>query len=155
MPGLGSTVACFLGYGIAKKAAKTGDKFGSGEIKGVAAPEAANNAVVGSSLIPLFTLGIPGSVAASLLVGAFIIHGITPGPLMFEEHGRAVYGIYGSMLIGNIATLVLGYVGIKLFIKVLQIQKQILYSIILFTCIVGAYIWRQIHSTCIQWHFLW
>ncbi|EGB14175.1 protein of unknown function DUF112 transmembrane [Pseudodesulfovibrio mercurii] len=139
-PGLGSTVACFMSYGIAKKMGKPGEKYGTGEIKGVAAPEAANNAVVGSSLIPLFTLGIPGSVAASLLVGAFVIHGITPGPLMFEEHGREVYSIYGCMIVGNIAVLILGYLGIKIFVKVLEVPKQILYPIILFTCVVGTYI---------------
>ena len=138
-PGLGSTVACFLSYGVAEKAAKPGDKFRKGEIKGVCAPETANNAVVGAALIPLFTLGIPGSVAASLLVGAFIVHGITPGPLMFEEHGRAVYGVYGSMIIGNLLTLLLGLLSIRVFMRVLDIPKEVLFPIILFICIMGAY----------------
>lgn len=139
-PGLGSTVAAFLSYGVAKKSAKSTEKFGQGELKGVAAPETASNAVIGAALIPLFTLGIPGSVAASLLVGAFIVHGITPGPLMFEEHGRAVYGIYGSMIVGSIATLILGYMGIRVFVKVLCVPKRILYPVIIFICIMGAYI---------------
>ncbi len=139
-PGIGSTIASFLSYGVTKKSAKENEKFGEGEIKGVAAPEAANNAVVGASLIPLFTLGIPGSVAATFLIGAFIIHGITPGPLMFEENTRAVYGIYGSMLVGNVLTLVLGYIGLKVFVKVLSVPKSILYPIILMICIMGAYI---------------
>ena len=138
-PGLGSTVACFLSYGIAEKAAKPGDKFRHGELKGVCAPETANNAVVGAALIPLFTLGIPGSVAASLLVGAFIVHGITPGPLMFEEHGRTVYGGYGSMILGNIATLLLGLISIRVFVKVLDIPKEVLFPVILFICLMGAY----------------
>lgn len=138
-PGLGSSVAAFLSYGIAKKTAKPGDKFGEGEIKGVAAPETANNAVVGASLIPLFTLGIPGSVAASFLIAAFIIHGVTPGPLMFEEHARMVYGIYGSLLIGSAACLILGLFSVKLFAKLLEVPKIILYPIILFICIIGTY----------------
>ncbi len=138
-PGLGSTVACFLSYGVAEKAAKPGDKFRQGEIKGVCAPETANNAVVGAALIPLFTLGIPGSVAASLLVGAFIVHGITPGPLMFEEHGRAVYGVYGSMIIGNLLTLLLGLLSIRIFVRVLDIPKEVLFPIILFICAMGSY----------------
>lgn len=142
-PGLGATVAAFLSYGIAKKGAKPGENYGEGEIKGIAAPETANNAVVGSALIPLFTLGIPGSVATSLLVGAFIVHGITPGPLMFEEHGRTVYGIYGSMLISCAATLILGYAGIHAGVKILEVPKRILNPIILFTCLIGAFIIQQ------------
>ena len=138
-PGLGSSVAAFLSYGIAKKTAGPCDKFGEGEIKGIAAPETANNAVVGAALIPLFTLGIPGSVAASLLIGAFIIHGITPGPLMFEEHGRAVAGIYGSMVVGSIACLILGLCSNRIFVKMLEVPKIILYPIILYICIMGTY----------------
>ena len=139
-PGLGSSVAAFLAYGIAKKRAKPDEKFGEGEIKGIAAPESANNAVVGSSLIPLFTLGIPGSVAASLMIGAFVIHGITPGPLMFEEHARSVYGIYGSMIVACVACLMLGMFAAKSFCKVLRVPRQFLYSTILFTCILGAFV---------------
>ena len=138
-PGLGSSVAAFLSYGIAKKTADPCDRYGEGEIRGIAAPETANNAVVGAALIPLFTLGIPGSVAASLLVGAFIIHGITPGPLMFEEHGRAVYGIYGSMIVGSLACLILGLCSNRLFVKMLEVPKIILYPIILYICVMGTY----------------
>lgn len=138
-PGLGSTVACFLSYGVAEKAAKPGDRFRQGDIRGVCAPETANNAVVGSALIPLFTLGIPGSVAASLLVGAFIVHGVTPGPLMFEEHGRMVYAVYGSMILGNLATLLLGFLSIRIFVRVLDIPKEVLFPVILFICAMGAY----------------
>ncbi|MBO4318254.1 MAG: tripartite tricarboxylate transporter permease [Mailhella sp.] len=138
-PGLGGSVAAFLSYGVAKKAGGPCAEFGKGEMKGIAAPESANNAVVGAALIPLFTLGIPGSVAASLLIGAFIAQGITPGPLMFEEHARDVYGIYGSILIGSMACLILGLVSNKLFVKVLEIPKIIMYPIILFICIMGTY----------------
>jgi putative tricarboxylic transport membrane protein len=90
LPGLGAVIASFLGYGAAKRASKDPDSFGKGNLEGIAAAEAANNAVVGSNLIPLLTLGIPGNVAAAMLIGAFIIHGVTPGPLMFEEHGRLI-----------------------------------------------------------------
>jgi len=140
LPGLGATVASFIGYGAAKRASKNPEKFGKGTIEGVAAAEAANNAVVGANLIPLFTLGIPGNVAAALLIGAFMIHGITPGPLMFQEHGRLIYGIYGAMLVANFLNLTIGSFGLKLFARVVRIRKQIIYPVITMFCITGAYI---------------
>lgn len=140
LPGLGAVIASFLGYGAAKRASKDPDSFGKGNIEGVAAAEAANNAVIGANLIPLFTLGIPGNVASALLIGAFIIHGVTPGPLMFEEHGRLVYGIYGGMLVGNVLNLLVGAVGLRVFVRVLSIPRSIIYPVIVFICLTGAYI---------------
>lgn len=139
LPGLGATVAAFMGYSAARNASKNPERYGQGEIDGVAAPEAANNAVIGANLIPLFTLGIPGNVAAAILIGAFIVHGIQPGPLMFEKHATTVYGIYGTMLVGNVLNLFLGYIGLRFFIKVLSISKFILYPILMFICLLGAY----------------
>jgi hypothetical protein len=89
------TVASFLSYALAKRAAKPGERFGQGEIKGVAAAETADNAVIPASLIPLFALGLPGSVSAAIIIAAFTVHGVTPGPRMFEEPRRLIYGIYG------------------------------------------------------------
>ena len=99
IPGLGPTVASFLAYALAKRWAKPHERFGEGEIKGVAAAETADNAVVPASLIPLFALGLPGSVSAAIIIAAFTVHGVTPGPRMFEEHGRLMYGIYGAMIV--------------------------------------------------------
>ena len=140
LPGLGVTIAAFLGYGAAKRASKHPEKFGQGSIEGVAAAEAANSAVVGSNLIPLFTLGIPGNVVAALLIGAFIIHGVTPGPMMFEEHGELIYGIYVCMLVANVMNLLIGNLGLKLFAKLLSTPRDILYPMIILICITGSYI---------------
>ena len=139
LPGLGAAVAGFLAYGAARSASSHPETFGKGELDGVAAPESANNAVVGASLIPLFTLGIPGSVSAALLIGAFMLQGVTPGPLMFEQHPEMIYGIYGSLVVGNIMLLVIGYLGIRLFTRILGVPRVILMPCIMFICLVGAY----------------
>lgn len=139
LPGLGVTIAAFLGYSAAKKASKHPEEFGKGSLEGIAAAEAANNAVVGANMIPLFALGIPGNVVAALLISAFIIHGVTPGPLMFKDHGHVIYGIYGAMLIANILNLFIGNIGLRMFTKVLSAPKSILYPVIIFVCITGIY----------------
>lgn len=139
LPGLGAAVAGFLSYGMAKKSSKKPEEFGKGSLEGVAAPESANNAVIGSALIPLFTLGIPGNVATAILIGAFVLHGVQPGPLMFEQHGELIYGIYGAMIIGNICLLGIGYYGIQLFAKLLCFPRVIIIPIIMFICLMGAY----------------
>lgn len=140
LPGLGAAVAGFLAYGAARSASKHPETFGKGELDGVAASESANNAVVGASLIPLFTLGIPGSVTAALLIGAFMLQGVTPGPLMFEQHPDMIYGIYGSLIVGNIMLLAIGYLGIRLFTRILGVPRVILMPCIMFICLVGAYL---------------
>lgn len=140
LPGLGVTIAAFLGYGAAKRASKRPEEFGRGSLEGIAAAEAANNAVVGSNLIPLFTLGIPGNVVAALLIGAFIIHGVTPGPMMFAESGQLIYGIYAAMLIANFFNLFIGNLGLRLFARLLSAPRDLIYPVIIFICITGAYI---------------
>ncbi len=140
LPGLGAVIAAFLGYGAAKRASKDPDSFGKGNLEGIAAAESANNAVIGANLIPLFTLGIPGNVASAMLIGAFIIHGVTPGPLMFQENGRLIYGIYTGMLIANVLNLLIGAIGLRIFVRVLSIPRNILYPVIIFICLTGAYI---------------
>jgi len=140
LPGLGVTIAAFLGYGAAKRASKNPEEFGRGSLEGIAAAEAANNAVVGSNLIPLFTLGIPGNVVAALLIGAFIIHGVTPGPMMFSENGQLIYGIYAAMLIANLFNLVIGNMGLRFFAWVLSAPRDIIYPVIILICITGAFI---------------
>ena len=115
LPGLGPTVASFASYALAKRMALPNERFGEGELKGVAAAETADNAVVPASFIPLFALGLPGSVSAAILIAALTIHGVTPGPRLFEEHARLIYGIYGTMLVASVLMLVVGRVGLVAF----------------------------------------
>lgn len=140
LPGLGAPVASFFAYDQAKRRSKTPDEFGKGKLEGIAASESANSAVVGGSLIPLFTLGIPGNVAAALLIGAFVIHGIIPGPLMFEQNAQFIYSIYGSLIVANLFLLGVGLLGMKAFCKVVETPAAILYPIVIFTCIIGCYL---------------
>ena len=140
MPGLGAPVASFFAYDQAKKRSKNPEAFGKGALEGIAASESANSAVCASSLIPLFTLGIPGNVAAALLIGAFVIHGMIPGPLMFEQNAQFIYSIYGSLIMANIFLLGVGRMGLRVFCKAVQTPPAILYPIIIFTCIMGSYL---------------
>jgi putative tricarboxylic transport membrane protein len=140
MPGLGAPVASFFAYDQAKKRSKNPEAFGKGALEGIAASESANSAVCASSLIPLFTLGIPGNVASALLIGAFIIHGMIPGPLMFEQNAQFIYSIYGSLIMANIFLLGVGRMGLRIFCKAVQTPPAILYPIIIFTCIMGSYL---------------
>lgn len=140
LPGLGVTLAAFLGYGAAKRASKSPEKFGTGSLEGIAATESANSAVAGSNLIPAIALGIPGNVAAALLIGAFVIHGVTPGPFMMVQNGDMVYAIFASMLMANFAHLIIGRLGIPLWVKVTQIPKAIVLPIVTVFCVIGVYI---------------
>lgn len=140
LPGLGAPVASFFAYDQAVKHSNNPESFGKGNIQGIAASESANSAVVAASLIPLFTLGIPGNVASALLIGAFVIHGMIPGPLMFEQNAQFIYSIYGSLILANIFLFLSGKVGLRLFCKAVQIPSPILYPLIIFTCIMGSYL---------------
>lgn len=139
LPGLGAILAAYLGYGAARKASKSPESFGKGNIEGVAASVSAAASVCGANLVPLFTLGIPGNVAAAMLIGAFIIHGVTPGPLMFEENGVVVYGIFASLMIANFLNLFIGNVFLRFFAKILALPKTVIYPVIALICLVGAY----------------
>ncbi|MDI6725513.1 MAG: tripartite tricarboxylate transporter permease [Smithellaceae bacterium] len=140
LPGLGAPVASFFAYDQEKKRSNNPEEYGKGRIEGIAASESANSAVVGGSLIPLFTLGIPGNVAAALLIGAFVIHGMIPGPLMFEKNAQFIYSIYGSLIVANIFLLITGIAGMKTFCKVVQTPPAILFPIVIFTCLIGSYL---------------
>ncbi len=139
LPGLGANVAGFFSYGVAKKTSKNPEEFGQGSLQGLAAAESANNAVVSAAFIPLFTLGIPGSVVTAILIGAFVMHGVQPGPLIFQQTPELVYGIYGALILGNIFLIGIGYYGIKVFAKILCLPRDIILPIILFFCLMGAY----------------
>ena len=140
LPGLGVTLAAFLGYGAARRASPRGDNFGKGELEGIQATEAANSAVVGSNLIPTIALGIPGNVAAALLIGAFMIHGVVPGPLMMVNHAELIYSIFASMLMANLAHLIIGRVGIRIWVQFVKIPKHIVLPTVVLLCVVGVYI---------------
>ncbi|MBP3730895.1 MAG: tripartite tricarboxylate transporter permease [Mailhella sp.] len=140
LPGLGAPVASFFAYDQAVKHSKTPEEFGKGKLEGIAASESANSAVVASSLIPLFTLGIPGNMAAALLIGAFVVHGMVPGPLMFEQNAQFIYAIYGSLVVASLFLLLIGRLGLPIFCRVVRIPSKVLYPVIIFTCLMGAYL---------------
>jgi len=139
LPGVGAVVAGFLGYASAKRTSPRAANFGKGELEGVAATEAANNAVIGSALIPLLAIGVPGNLTAAILIGAFLIHGVQPGPLIFKEHASLVYGLFAAMALSDLLVLAIGAVGLRLFSFVLNVPNAVLYPVILLLCISGAY----------------
>lgn len=138
LPGIGSTAAAFMSYASAKQSAKDPDSFGKGSLHGIAASEAANSAVIGANLIPLLTLGIPGSIGAALIIGAFLIHGIQPGPLLFEQQGRLIYGLFGAMIMANFVNLWVGQLGLRLWTRVVMAPESIIFSAAILLCIVGV-----------------
>jgi len=140
LPGLGASVAAFLAYGAERRASKNPEQFGTGKLEGIAAIESANNAVIGSSLIPLLTLGIPGSATAALIVGAFLIHGITPGPFIFQKNAEVVYGLFASLMLANLVNLVIGNVGLRFFTMFLAIPRKIILASTSILCLTGAYV---------------
>ncbi|MBT5895366.1 MAG: Tricarboxylate transporter family protein, partial [Rhodospirillaceae bacterium] len=143
IPGLGSTLAGFLGYGAAKRASKNPEEFGKGALDGIAGAEAANSATVGANLIPTLALGIPGNLSAAILISALIIHGLTPGPMIFQQHGEVLYGLFGAMLVANLVNLLLGQVGLRFFAFMISLPNQYIHPIIVLLCFSGAYLTTQ------------
>ncbi|WP_151704465.1 tripartite tricarboxylate transporter permease [Nitrincola alkalilacustris] len=139
LPGAGATIGSFLGYSMEKRIAKDGDTFGKGNIKGVAAPEAANNAACGGSFVPLLTLGVPGSGTTAVLLGALLVMGVTPGPMMMETRPDVFWGVIASMYIGNVFLLALNLPFIPLIAKILDAPRPLLLAMILIFCMVGVY----------------
>lgn len=142
-PGIGQVVAAFVGYASAKRASKHPETFGKGELEGVAAAEAANNAVNGPTLVPLLTLGIPGDNITAILLGAFVAQGLRPGPRLFEDQGPLVYAILVAMILANILFLILGYISVPLFAKVVTVRKSALLPVILIFAFAGSYVFRS------------
>jgi putative tricarboxylic transport membrane protein len=138
LPGIGSTAAAFMSYASAKSASRTPQSFGKGSLHGIAAAESANSAVVGSNLIPLLTLGIPGSVGAALIISAFMIHGIQPGPLLFQDQGRLIYGLFGAMIMANFLNLWVGQLGLRFWVKVVSAPESVIFASALLLCITGV-----------------
>jgi len=140
LPGGGAVIASFVTYGLQKKISNHPEKLGTGVIDGVAAPESANNAAAQGSFIPLFTLGVPSNVVMALLLGALIIHGITPGPFLLSEHPAVFWGAVTSMYIGNAMLLVLNLPLIPLWVQLLKVPYyKVLLPLIILFCLIGAY----------------
>ncbi|NKB77315.1 MAG: tripartite tricarboxylate transporter permease [Gammaproteobacteria bacterium] len=139
LPAAGATPASLMSYGLAKTFSKDPDSFGKGNVAGVAAPEAANNAASTGSMLPMITLGIPGSPTTAILLGGMIIWGLRPGPLLFTEHPDFVWGLIGSLYIANLATVLINIAFIPVFVRVLTLPFTILAPIIYILCVVGGY----------------
>jgi putative tricarboxylic transport membrane protein len=139
LPGAGATVASFLSYGLEKAVSRHPEKFGTGVVEGVAAPEGANNADAGGALVPLLTLGIPGGNTTAILLGGLILWGYRPGPLLIQEHPQLFWGLVASMYVGNVLLLVLNLPLVPLFAQILRLPHYILMPFILGISAVGVY----------------
>ena len=139
IPGAGGDIAAFAAYNEAKRVGKKHERYGEGEIKGIAAPEAANNASTGGAMIPLLSLAVPGDSNTAVLLGGLIIMGLQPGPLLFTQQSELVNSIFAIMLLANIAMGIVGLLGIKFFIKALNVPKQIIVPVVLTLSVVGSY----------------
>ncbi|MCM2972220.1 tripartite tricarboxylate transporter permease [Larsenimonas suaedae] len=139
VPGAGGSIASLVAYDQARRFSKSPDKFGTGHAPGIVSVESANNALLGGALIPTLALGIPGEAATAVLLGGLMIQGITPGPMLFDNHDGTVYGIFLAYLVANAFMLLIMCLGIKVFIRVLMVpRKQLLASILVF-CFIGVY----------------
>ncbi len=139
LPGAGATIASFMSYAMEKKLSKHPEKFGTGIIEGVAAPEGANNAAAGGAMVPLLTLGIPGSGTTAVLLGALLIHGLRPGPLLFQNNPEFVWGVIASMYIGNVMLLVLNLPLVGIWASMLRVPYRILMPLIITISAVGVF----------------
>jgi putative tricarboxylic transport membrane protein len=139
LPGAGGTIASIMSYTTEKRMSKHPEEFGHGAIEGVAGPEAANNSDTAGALVPLLTLGIPGGGATAVMLGAFIMYGVQPGPLLFQNNPQLVWGLINSMYIGNVMLVILNLPLIGLFVRLLYIPQGILYPMIVAISAIGAY----------------
>ena len=139
IPGTSASIASLMSYSLEKKLSKDPSRFGKGAIEGVAGPETANNSYAGAALIPLFTLGIPTSPTIAVLLGAFIMHGLTPGPLLYVKNPDFVWAVVASMFIGNVILLVMNLPLAKYWAKIALVPYHLLFPLILLICMVGVY----------------
>ena len=139
LPGIGGGTSNVLAYTVAKNNDKHPEEFGTGRIDGVVASETANNATIGGAMVPLLTLGIPGDTTTAMLLGALTLHGLTPGPLLFQNQADIVYGIFAAMLVCSVIMLFMEFFGLRVFVKLLSIPKYILLPCVFVLCVVGAY----------------
>ncbi len=142
VPGAGCDIAAFVAYGEAKRSSKEPEKFGTGILEGVAAPESGNNGAVGGAMIPMLTLGVPGDAVTAVLLGALTIHGFQPGPLLFRDHPEVVYPIFAGMILTAIMILIVGLLGARLYARIITVDDRLLLPVIFFLCIMGSYSMR-------------
>lgn len=139
IPGIGGAPAAFMAYNEARRTSKYRDNFGKGEIEGIAAAESGNNGCAGATLIPLLSLGVPGDVVTAVILGAFMMHNLTPGPLLFQENIVLVYAVYIGIMVSSALMFITGIWCIRSFSKVANVPKPVLYPIILLVCCYGAF----------------
>jgi putative tricarboxylic transport membrane protein len=139
IPGPSTVLATFISYTLERKVSRTPERFGQGAIEGVAGPEAANNGATAGAMVPLLSLGIPFSPATAILLGALIITGIQPGPLLISQRPEVFWGVVASMYVGNFILLILNLPLVGLFVSVLRMPQHVLATLVLLLCLVGAY----------------
>ena len=139
LPGIGGNISNLMSYAFIKKRSKYPEKFGTGIIDGIVASETSNNAAVGGALIILLTLGIPGDNATAMILAGFMVHGITPGPLLFETSAALVYALFAAFILANIVMLICELAGLNLFVKLLSIPKAILLPVVIVFCFIGSF----------------
>lgn len=139
LPGIGGGTSNIVAYTVAKNQSSHPETFGHGEIAGVVASESANNATIGGAMIPLLTLGIPGDSTTAMMLGGLMIHGVTPGPLIFDNYGNLMYAIFIFLVISSFVMLLMEFMGLKAFVKVLKIPKYYLLPLIIVLCGIGAF----------------
>ncbi len=139
LPGAGATVASLMSYSVEKSVSRTPEKFGKGAMAGLVGPEAANNAASSGAMVPLLTLGIPGSAATAVLLAAFILWGLTPGPLLMAQKPDFAWGLIASMYLGNMALLALNIFAIPLFVQMIKLPYRILAPAVILICTIGTY----------------
>ena len=139
LPGIGASTSNLVAYSAIKNRSKHPEKFGTGIMDGIVASETSNNASIGGAMIPLLTLGIPGDGVTAILLGAFMVHGIAPGPLLFSSQGQLVYDIFAALCVSAVLMLLIEFFGLRVFAKMLQVPKYILLPIVFVFCVVGAF----------------
>ncbi|MBT5299475.1 MAG: C4-dicarboxylate ABC transporter permease [Rhodospirillaceae bacterium] len=139
IPGIGGAPAAFLSYSEAKRTNKDPDSFGKGNMEGVAAAEAGNNGVAGATMIPLLALGVPGDVVTAVILGAFMIHGLRPGPIMFEQNLTMIYALFMGIMLSSAYLFVIGKISIRAVSKIANLPNRMLYPAVLVLCIFGAF----------------
>jgi putative tricarboxylic transport membrane protein len=143
LPGAGGPIAAFISYDYTRRISKNKAQFGTGAVEGVAAPESANNAVTGGALIPMMTLGIPGDPVTAILIGALIVHGLAPGPLMFLERGDFAFGLIFSFFWANIFNFIIAITALRLLVKLLATPRSLLMPAVAVLCVIGSFSLRH------------
>jgi len=139
LPGAGATAASMISYTVEKRVARDPDRFGRGAIEGVAGPESANNAAAVGAMVPLLTLGLPGSATTAVMLGGLMLFGLRPGPLLFEQHPQFAWGIIASMHVSNLMLVLVNLLAIPLFVSVLRLPKAVLFPSIVALAMIGTF----------------